>query len=131
MKTLWNTFGFIFLAVGVVGVFVPILPTTPFLLLAAFGFSKGSERFHVWLTNHKYLGPPIRDWYHHGVIRKKAKMLAVSMITISMSYPIFFKETRPFLKIIMVVTYIVVVWFILSRPSHIAEKIVEKNDSKT
>ena len=66
--------GHVFLAVGVIGVFVPLLPTTPFLLLAAWCYSKGSEAFESWLINHKYLGPPVVAWRLHRVVRPGAKI---------------------------------------------------------
>lgn len=72
--------------VGVIGIFVPGLPTTVFLLIAAWGFSKSSERLQLWLWRHPKLGPPIRNWYGHRVIPPKAKLLAVGMMTLSVIY---------------------------------------------
>lgn len=82
-KYLWISVGALSVALGFVGIFVPLLPTTPFLLLAAFAFSKGSERLHTWLVEHPTLGPPIKDWQEHGAISRKAKILAtVSMVAV-------------------------------------------------
>lgn len=74
------TLGYVFLAVGVIGIALPLLPTTPFLILAAICFNQGSPRFHAWLLEHRYFGPPIRDWNERGVIRRKYKVLATVMI---------------------------------------------------
>ena len=60
--------GSLALVLGVIGVFVPLLPTTPFILLAAWCFLRSSPRFHAWLTTHPRFGPIIRDWHERGAI---------------------------------------------------------------
>lgn len=75
-RLFWRLAGLISLALGVLGIFLPLLPTTPFVLLSAFCFSKGSQRLHDWLLAHPRLGPPIAEWRDHGAISKKAKWLA-------------------------------------------------------
>ena len=76
-------FGWICVALGFAGVFLPLLPTTPFLLLAAFSFSRGSDRLHTWLVTHPTLGPPIRDWQEHSAISRNVKVIAsVSMVAV-------------------------------------------------
>lgn len=73
--------GWLSFALGFIGIFVPILPTTPFMILAAACFSKGSPRFHLWLLEHKVFGPPIVDWQRDKIIRMKFKILAGLMMT--------------------------------------------------
>jgi len=68
--------GIIALALGLIGIPLPGLPTVPFLLLAAFCFARSSDRVHDWLVNHPKLGPPIQDWRRSGAIAPKAKKLA-------------------------------------------------------
>ena len=68
--------GWVSVGLGVIGAFLPLLPTTPFLLLAAFAFSKGSDRLHIWLIEHPQLGPPIHHWRTHGAIAKHIKVYA-------------------------------------------------------
>ena len=82
--------GWISIAGGLVGLFLPLVPTVPFLLLAVFCFSRSSERFHTWLVDHKHLGPMLRDYLVHGGIPLRAKALAIGMIWVSFPASTFF-----------------------------------------
>lgn len=83
MRILWLAAGLFFSALGIVGAFLPILPTTVFLLLATACFARSSPRLHGWLTTHPTFGPPIRNWQEHGAISKASKRLAVgTMVTV-------------------------------------------------
>lgn len=68
--------GWLFTALGVVGVILPVMPGTVFLILAAWCFSQSSPRFETWLLRHAWLGPPVRHWRDTGAIGRKAKYLA-------------------------------------------------------
>ena len=83
-RALWNTAGITFFAIGVVGAFVPLLPTVVFMLMAAYCFARGSERLYGWLMNHPQFGPPIHDWQQNGAIRRPAKRMA--MVAIGLSF---------------------------------------------
>ena len=83
-RALWNIAGLIFVALGIVGAFLPILPTVVFLLAAAFCFARGSKRLHGWLMRHPQFGPPIHDWQKNGAIRRPAKWMA--MVAIGLSF---------------------------------------------
>ncbi|MFM2356431.1 MAG: hypothetical protein RLZZ528_2167 [Pseudomonadota bacterium] len=76
LRYVWLAVGCLALAAGIVGLFLPILPTVPFVLLAAFGFARSSERLHRWLLAHPVLGPPILDWQERGAVSRRAKWLA-------------------------------------------------------
>ena len=82
-RVLWNIAGLVSVAVGVVGAFVPILPSVVFMLLAAYCFARGSQRLHDWLMNHRQFGPAIHDWHRHGAIRRPAKRMAMVAIALS------------------------------------------------
>jgi uncharacterized membrane protein YbaN (DUF454 family) len=77
------TIGLASLALGAIGIFVPLLPTTPLVLVAAFCFANSSERLHRWLLEHNVFGPLIDNWRRHGAISRNAKITSVaSMIAI-------------------------------------------------
>lgn len=86
IRYLYLSFGIFFLGVGIAGIFLPLLPATPFLLLAAWCLERGSERFHAWLLAHPWLGPPIHDWRAKGAIRPRVKALATAMMVGSGTY---------------------------------------------
>jgi uncharacterized protein len=71
------------LALGLVGVVLPGLPTTPFVLLAAWAAARGSARLHRWMRAHRLFGPIIRDWEAHGAVSRRAKWMATTMMAVS------------------------------------------------
>ena len=77
------TIGWLSVALGVLGIFLPLLPTTPFLLLAAACFMRSSKRFYLWLVEHPQLGPWIRDYLAGEGIPRKAKIYAISLMWVS------------------------------------------------
>ena len=109
--------GWMSLLLAFIGVFLPLLPTTPFVLLAAFCFSRSSEKLHSWLLRHKLFGPLISDWEQDGVIRLKAKWIATISIVLLISYPLIWGTFAIALKLIAVTSVSCVLVFIWSRPS--------------
>lgn len=101
---------------GLLGIPLPLLPTTPFLLLAAFCFSQSSERLHNWLMSHPKLSPPIKDWQAHGAISMKAKALAGLAMLASLLLSFIF-GAPVYAIIIQIVVLIGVSLFIFSRPA--------------
>ncbi|MCD2341801.1 YbaN family protein [Ideonella azotifigens] len=83
LRPLWLLAGGLSLLLGVIGIFLPLLPTTPFVLLAAWCFSKGSERWEHWLVTHRHLGPIVRDWRATRAVPLRAKQLATVMMSAS------------------------------------------------
>ena len=90
MKTLYIVIGTISLALGILGIFLPLLPTTPFLLLTAALYFKGSSRLYNWLLNHRYFGPYIRNYRENKAIPLRAKIVSLVLMWGTMLYCIFF-----------------------------------------
>lgn len=81
MRKLFYLFlGFFFVLLALLGIFLPVLPTTPFLILAAMFFSKSSKRWHSWLLNNRVFGPFLSNWESYRCIPYNAKLLALGMI---------------------------------------------------
>ncbi|GLQ35521.1 hypothetical protein GCM10007939_18040 [Amylibacter marinus] len=116
MKTVWFIGGMLSLAIGVLGIFLPLLPTVPLLLLAAFCFARSSQRMHDWLVQHPTLGPPIKDWNEKGAINPRAKRLATFSIAAVFGISIAL-GLRPILLVVQGATLCCVLVFIWSRPS--------------
>jgi uncharacterized membrane protein YbaN (DUF454 family) len=89
----WLLIGLVALALGAIGIALPLLPTTPFVLLAAFAFAQSSEKLHQWLLDHNVFGPLIDNWHRYGAISRRAKvvsvvsMIAVLVISLAMAAP--------------------------------------------
>lgn len=108
--------GLLMTALGIVGAFLPLLPTTPFLLVAVWCFSRSSPRLEQWLLNHRTLGPPLQNWRREGAIAGRAKVIAISLIVAS--YGFFYYRTQPSLVLAAIVGLILCgsALFILTRP---------------
>lgn len=115
MRFVWQAIGWSSLVLGALGVILPLLPTTPFLLLSAWCFARSSQRFHDWLVYHPRLGPPIEAWRREGAISRKAKSLA--MVSIAASLAIAVAAGVPgWALIVQAACLAAVTLFILSRP---------------
>lgn len=82
-RWLFFAFGWLNVSLGLIGIVVPGMPTTVFLIVAVWAFSNSSERFRLWLWEHPRFGPSIRDWHEHKVIPYRVKIMATSMMAIS------------------------------------------------
>lgn len=115
-RRLWAIAGGVALGIGIVGIVVPLLPTTPFLILAAYCFSRGSRRLHDWLLNHRTLGPPIRDWRKHRSVSGKAKLSAMIAIAFIFAFSVLLEAPAWALALQGVILGGVAV-FLLTRPA--------------
>ena len=80
--------GWLAVALGVLGIFLPLLPTTPFLLLASACFMRGSPKLNQWLHQHPQLGPILVNWHQHGAVTSVVKRRGRVMIVLSFSFSI-------------------------------------------
>ena len=90
VRLAFGALGTLFLLVGIVGIFMPILPTTPFLLLATACYARSSRRFYNWLMNHPALGPLIVEWRTYRSIPWRIKLVAVATMTLTFGSSIIF-----------------------------------------
>lgn len=117
MRILLVFAGTVFVALGVIGAVLPILPTTPFLLLAAGCYARSSERLHGWLLASRWFGPSIRDWQEHRAISARAKIIALTMIVASFAYSIGFAISNIWAQAALVVLGAAVITFISRLPT--------------
>jgi uncharacterized protein len=108
--------GYLMVGLGFVGIFLPILPTTPFLILAAGCFARSSPRLERWLLDHPRFGPLLRDWRERGAIPRRAK--ALSFASMGVGYLLFWLGSRPGLPLSAAVAALMVVGavYVGSRP---------------
>ena len=107
--------GSLFVCLGFIGIIIPGIPTTPFLLLSTWFFSKSSSFLENWLINHKLFGPLIRDWNEHKSISRKSKIVAVIIIIPTFAFSIY-SSLNMIIDILLGITCISLCAFLISRP---------------
>lgn len=104
--------GWLSVVLGVIGIFLPVLPTTPFLLLAAACFMRSSRRFYLWLVNHRHLGPWIRDYLEGNGIPLKGKVYAIGLMWASIGLSCYL-VAQPWARAFMLTSAVLVSLYIL------------------
>ena len=89
MRAFWLVVGIISFALGIIGVFLPLLPTVPFMILAAFAFARANRRWEAWLLAHPGFGPHIRAWRERGAISRQGKWAGVLALLASAGLGVF------------------------------------------
>lgn len=102
MKYLLVVLGSVALVLGIVGIFLPLLPTTPFLLLAAALYFRSSPRLYDWLLSHRHLGPYIRNFRENRAIPLRVKIVSVSLVWVTLLYCTFFVAESLLLRLFFV-----------------------------
>lgn len=116
MRYLWASAGVLSLLLGAIGVVLPLIPTVPFALLAAFCFARSSERMHLWLLQHRIFGPAIANWNAHGAVSPSSKRAATFACAIVLTASIVF-GLRWQLIVVQAVTLACVLLFLWTRPN--------------
>jgi len=116
MRYVWALLGLISVGLGIVGIVLPLLPTVPFLLLAAFFFARSSEALHSWLISHPRFGPPIVDWQTRGAISPRVKRLSTLSVAAVFGLSLIL-GLRPLILIVQAIALTGVMIFIWSRPN--------------
>ena len=107
--------GSVSLVLGIVGIFVPMLPTTPFLLLSAAAWVKASPNLYAWLINHRIFGEYIRNYREHRAIPLRAKIISVSLVWLTIGYCIFaVVDEWWWAQVLMALLATAISWHILS-----------------
>lgn len=114
MKYLYVSIGFVSVVLGVIGIFLPVLPTTPFLLLAAAMFFRGSPRAYRWLMNHPRLGPYIKSFCEDKSIPLRIKVIAISTLWLTAIHCVLFIFPWLWLKLAMILLATAITLYILS-----------------
>lgn len=115
VRLLWCLLGLTALALGIAGTVLPLLPTTPFILLAAFAFAQSSPRLHHWLTTHRRFGPLIANWQQHGAISRRTKQISVAVMIGAFALSVAL-GVKPLLLGIQAVVLVGAATFVLTRP---------------
>jgi uncharacterized membrane protein YbaN (DUF454 family) len=102
-RALYVFLGLFFVFLGAVGVVTPVLPTTPFLLLAGYFFARSSPRLHAWLLRSRLFGPLIRDWQRHRAVRPKVKVTALILVPLVIASSAYFGSLPWYLVVMLVV----------------------------
>ncbi|MHA6296876.1 YbaN family protein [Devosia sp. CAU 1758] len=116
LRPLYFALGWFFVALGIIGVFVPLMPTTTFLILAAWCFARSSQKAEVWLLNHKQFGPPITAWRENGAIARRHKFYSLGGMTLGLCMFVLTAKPPLWVAMLVAVALIGIGVFVITRP---------------
>jgi len=116
-KRLYNFLGHFFVTIGFIGVFLPILPTAPFLIVGAACYSRGSKQFHDVLALNKVFGSVVRNWERNGSISLQAKCIAVFAVLVGFAVSVTYFVTGDVWRIVFITIGATIVMYIVFRPT--------------
>ena len=119
-RTILISLGLLCVGLGFIGVFVPGIPTTIFLIIALWAFTKSSEKLHHWLLNHKRFGPILNNWQEHKAVPRRAKILMV--VLMSLAVILFYYSLQSLILTIgLIIILVSVAIYVISLPSKAPE----------
>lgn len=122
-RALFLGLGWVFFALGVIGAFLPVMPTTIFMIMALWAFANSSKRLHTWLYTHPRFGQALQHWDQHQVIPMHAKIAAIGSMTISLVYVTVYSGAPP-LAVFAAIAFIGFgAVYVVSKPSQIPDNI--------
>jgi uncharacterized membrane protein YbaN (DUF454 family) len=116
LRYLWLGLGLFFTGLGFIGAFLPVMPTTVFLLIAAYFFARSSRRFYNWLLNNPIFGQLIRDWRAGLGIPLRAKVMAITVIALTIGYSVY-RVPLLWLKLVLLLTGVTLSLYLITRPT--------------
>jgi hypothetical protein len=119
-RTILISLGWLCVGLGFVGVFVPGIPTTIFLIIALWAFTKSSKKLRHWLLNHKRFGPILNNWQQHKVVPRRAKILMVVLMSLAVVL-FYYSLQNIYLTIGLIIILVPVAIYVISLPSKIPE----------
>ena len=119
-RTILISLGWLCVGLGFVGIFVPGIPTTIFLIIALWAFTKSSKKLRYWLLNHKRFGPILNNWQEHKVVPRRAKILMVVLMSLAVVL-FYYSLQNLYLTIGLIIILVSVAIYVISLPSKIPE----------
>ncbi|HSG78111.1 MAG TPA: YbaN family protein [Acidimicrobiia bacterium] len=117
LRPLYLLLGLVSLGIALIGIFLPLIPTTGPVLLAAFFFARSSERLHSWILDHPRFGPFVRDFQEGRGIPLRGKIVAVSAMTLAFGYGTIFALSNLWARIAFVAVGVWAIWYVLHFPT--------------
>lgn len=115
--------GLVCVGLGILGAFLPLLPTTIFFILAAFFFAKSAPAWRQRILDHPRFGPPIRSFVHHGTLSRRAKVIALCGIATNFMLTVLLLDMAPLAVAILATVLLTVSAYIATRPEAVAAKV--------
>ncbi len=115
-RSVYMLLGMVFVGLGVLGAFLPLIPTTPFLLLASFFFIRSSPRLNAWLLRSPLFGPFLQDWHRHRGVKLRVKITAVAVIVLAIGASLVFGNLSVWLKALLIMLGLIGLTVVLRLP---------------
>ncbi|GAW29524.1 YbaN family protein [Carboxydocella sp. ULO1] len=128
MRSILVILGFLFVVLGILGMFLPVLPTTPFLLLAAACFARSSTKAHQWLLSHHIFGPPLRQWEETRTISLRAKVISLLMLNLSIGFSIWMLRNNLPVQMLLVMSALGVSTYLYRLPTSTPKKLTSEKE---